>query len=54
MQRLKETIIEFTSSYWVLTVPETSGLGEALGPLGPNIVSFVVEFISEWGRGNTY
>lgn len=31
-----------------------SGLGEVLGPLGPDMVPFIVEFISEWGWGNTH
>lgn len=32
---------------------ETSGLGEALGPLGPDMVPFVVAFTSQSGDGAT-
>ena len=43
-------MIQFTSSYWVLTAIETSkGLGEVLGPLECDTVAFVVELTSGGG-----
>lgn len=47
LQRLKETIIQFTSSYWFLIVIKTpKDLGEALGPLECDTVPFVMQLTS--------
>lgn len=49
---MKETIIQFTSGYWVLTGTETSkGLGDVLGPLECDTAPFIVELTSREGAG---
>lgn len=47
MQPLKETIIQFTSSYWFLIVIKTpKDLGEALRPLECDTAPFVMQLTS--------